>query len=116
MPYLALVVWCGCGPRSNAWCLCEPPTSNLIRTTSVPLLCRSPLLNNYCVLFMTSNMPVKESTAMPAHPARAAPRPEPDSPIAPHQLWGYLSMSQQQHVRTVLIHVAQHVVASLPPH
>src|SRR5712691_108649 len=80
------------------------------------LLSRLPLLNNYCVLFMTSNMPVKESTVMPAHPTRAAPRPEPDSPIAPHQLWGCLSRSQQQHVRTVLIRVAQHVVASLPHH
>src|SRR2546425_3112000 len=65
---------------------------------------------------MTSNMAGEESTAMPAHPTRAAPPPEPNSPIAPHQLWGYLSMSQQQHVRTVLIRVAQHVVASLPPY
>ena len=53
---------------------------------------------------------------MPAHPTRAAPLPKSDSPIAPHQLWGCLSMSQQQHVRTVLIRVAQHVVASLPRH
>jgi hypothetical protein len=53
---------------------------------------------------------------MPAHPTRAAPLPKSDSPIAPRQLWGYLSMSQQQHVRTVLIRVAQHVVASLPRH
>src|SRR6266487_3125996 len=116
MRHSAVVVWCGCGPRSNDWFLCEPPTSNLIRTTSVLLRYRLPLLNNYCVLFMTSNMPVKESTAMPAHPTRAAPRPAPDSLIAPHQLWGCLSRSQQQHVRTVLIRVAQHVVASLPPH
>src|SRR2546428_7200004 len=116
MLHSAVVVWCGCGPRSNDWFLCEPPTSHLIRTTSAPLLCRFPLLNNYCVLFMTSNMAGEESTAMPAHPTRAAPPTEPDSPIAPHQLWGYLSRSPQQHVRTVLIRVAQHVVASLPRH
>jgi hypothetical protein len=53
---------------------------------------------------------------MRAPPARAAPLPEPDNPIAPHQLWGCLSISQQQHVRTVLLRVAQHVVASLPPY
>ena len=53
---------------------------------------------------------------MPAHPTRAAPQPDPDRPIAPHQLWGYLSRSQQQHVRTVLSRVAQYWVASLPPY
>ena len=51
---------------------------------------------------------------MPAHCARAAPTPEPDSPIAPHQLWGYLSTSQQQHVRKVLIGVAQQLLSHLP--
>ena len=51
---------------------------------------------------------------MPAHPARAAPPPEPDSPIAPYQLWRHLSVGQQQHVRTVLIRVAQQLLAQLP--
>jgi hypothetical protein len=64
---------------------------------------------------MPSTMPGEERTAMPAPPIRAAPPPEPDRPIAPHQLWGCLSMSQQQHARTVLIRVAPPVVASLPP-
>jgi hypothetical protein len=53
---------------------------------------------------------------MPARPTRAAPAPAPDSPMAPHQLWGSLAISQQQHVRTVLSRVAPHGVASLLPH
>src|SRR5712692_11835892 len=65
---------------------------------------------------MPSRMPAKESAAMPASGAQAAPPPEPNCPIAPHQLWGYLSMSQQQHVRKVLIGVAQQLLAHLPHH
>jgi hypothetical protein len=51
---------------------------------------------------------------MPAHPPRAAPPPERDRPIAPQQLWGYLSTRQQQQVRQVLIGVAQQVMTHLP--
>ena len=53
---------------------------------------------------------------MPAHPSRAAPLPAFDHPLAPHQLWGCLSASQQQHVRTVLISVAHQLLAHLPHH
>lgn len=51
---------------------------------------------------------------MPAHPPRAAPSPQHDRAIAPQHLWGYLSTSQQQHVRQVLIGVAQQVMTHLP--
>ena len=51
---------------------------------------------------------------MSVHPARAAPTPESNSPIAPHQLWGHLSTSQQQHVRKVLISVARQLLSHLP--
>ena len=46
---------------------------------------------------------------MRVHPAQAAPVPplKPDDRIAPHQLWSHLSVGQQQHVRQVLIGVAQ---------
>ena len=50
---------------------------------------------------------------MPVQPARAAP-PQSDDRIAPHQLWQHLSSGQQQHVRRVLIGVAQQLVAHLP--
>jgi len=51
---------------------------------------------------------------MPATPPRrATTRVRP--PAGPHQLWGCLSASQQQHVRTVLIRVAQQLLAHLPP-
>jgi hypothetical protein len=48
---------------------------------------------------------------MRVHPARAAPPLKPDDRIAPHQLWSHLSVGQQQHVRQVLIHVAQQLMA-----
>jgi hypothetical protein len=51
---------------------------------------------------------------MRVHPARAAPPLEPDDRIAPHQLWSHLSVGQQQHVRQVLIGVAQQLLAHLP--
>ena len=44
---------------------------------------------------------------MRVHPARAAPPLKPDDRITPHQLWSHLSVGQQQHVRQVLIGVAQ---------
>ena len=72
------------------------------------------LLNNYCVLCMTSTMPVKESAAMRVHPARAAPPLAHNGLIAPYQLWGHLSSSQQQHVRKVLTGVAQQLLAHRP--
>ena len=46
--------------------------------------------------------------------ARAAPPPQPDSLIAPHQLWQHLSVGPQQHVRTILLGVAQQLVAHFP--
>ena len=51
---------------------------------------------------------------MPVHSARAAPPLQSDNRIAPHQLWQHLSCGQQQHVRQVLIGVAQQLVADLP--
>src|SRR5262252_2511333 len=63
---------------------------------------------------MTSTMPVKESAAMPVQPARAAPPYQSDDRIAPYQLWQHLSSRQQQHVRQVLLHVAQQLVAHVP--
>src|SRR6266702_2783061 len=63
---------------------------------------------------MTSNTPIKESAAMRVHPARAAPSPKPHDQIAPHQLWSHLSVSQQQHVRQLLIVVAQQLLAHRP--
>lgn len=51
---------------------------------------------------------------MPVQPARAAPPPQSDDRIAPHQLWHHLSSGQRQHVRRVLIGVAQQLVAYLP--
>ena len=53
---------------------------------------------------------------MRVHPARAAPVPprKPDDRIAPHQLWSHLSVGQQQHVRRVLIGVAQQLMAHRP--
>jgi hypothetical protein len=51
---------------------------------------------------------------MRVHPARAAPPLEPDARIAPQQLWSHLSVGQQQHVRQVLIGVAQQLLAHLP--
>src|SRR5215472_8321888 len=67
-----------------------------IPTPSVPPPCPWTLLHNYCVLCRTSTMPVKEPAAMQVHPARAAPPLDPEALIAPHQLWGHLSRSQQQ--------------------
>ena len=86
-------------------------------TTSAPRPFPLTLLHNYCVLFMASNIPVKEVAAMQVHPARAAPPLEHDALIAPHQLWGYLSIRQQQHVRKVLVGVAHQLLAHLssPP-
>ena len=63
---------------------------------------------------MTSNTLVKESAAMRVHPARAAPPRKPDDQIAPHQLWSHLSVGQHQHVRQVLIGVAQQLIAHRP--
>ncbi len=51
---------------------------------------------------------------MRVQPARAAPPLEHDDRIAPHQLWSHLSVSQHQHVRKVLIGVAQQLLAHLP--
>ena len=53
---------------------------------------------------------------MRVHPARAAPVPllKPDDRIAPHQLWSQLSVGQQQHVRRVLIGVAQQLLTYRP--
>jgi hypothetical protein len=53
---------------------------------------------------------------MRVHPARAAPVPplKPDDRIAPHQLWSHLSVGQQQHVRQVLIGVAQQLMVHRP--
>jgi len=51
---------------------------------------------------------------MRVHPARAAPLLQPDDRIAPHQLWSLLSVGQQQHVRQVLISVAQQLMAHRP--
>ena len=51
---------------------------------------------------------------MRVHPARAAPPLKPDDRIAPHQLWSHLSVGQQQHVRQVLIGVAQQLIAHRP--
>src|SRR2546428_11581504 len=65
---------------------------------------------------MTSNTLVKESAAMRVHPARAAPPLKPDDQIAPHQLWSHLSVGQQQHVRQVLIGIAQQLLAHRPSH
>src|SRR4030095_10388305 len=59
---------------------------------------------------MTSNTPIRQSVVMQVHPARVAPPLKPDDRIAPHQLWSYLSVSQQQHVRQVLIGVAQQLL------
>ena len=42
--------------------------------------------------------------------------PSPTARLPPTSSGGACPVSQQQHVRTVLIRVAQHVVASLPPH
>ena len=50
---------------------------------------------------------------MRVHPVRAAPPLEPDDRIAPHQLWSHLSVGEQQHVRQVLIGVAQQLLAHL---
>ncbi len=52
---------------------------------------------------------------MPADLARAAPPSLHDAPIAPQHLWPHLSNGQQQHVRQVLIQIAQHLVAHEPP-
>jgi hypothetical protein len=51
---------------------------------------------------------------MRVHPARAAPPRKPDDRIAPPQLWSQLSVGQQQHVRRVLISVAQQLLAHRP--
>jgi hypothetical protein len=51
---------------------------------------------------------------MRVHPARAAPPLKPDDRIAPHQLWSHLSVGQQQHVRQVLIGIAQQLLAHRP--
>ncbi len=51
---------------------------------------------------------------MRVRPARAAPSLKPDDQIAPLQLWSHLSGSQQQHVRQVLIGVAQQLLAHRP--
>ena len=51
---------------------------------------------------------------MRVHPARAAPPRKPDDRIAPHQLWSQLSVGQQQHVRRVLIGVAQQLLTYRP--
>src|SRR5215813_5058819 len=59
-------------------------------------------------------MPRKESAAMRVPRPRAAPPPQPDRLIAPHQLWQHLSIGQQQHVRKVLLGVVQQLVAHLP--
>src|SRR6516165_7086398 len=99
---------------SNASFRCKPPTWNLIPAPSVSLPCRLRLLNNCCVCFMTSNTPIKESAAMRVHPARAAPPRKPDDQIAPHPLWSHLTVSQQQHVRQVLLGVAQQLLAHRP--
>ena len=48
---------------------------------------------------------------MRVRPARVAPSLKPHDQIAPHQLWSHLSVSQQQHVRQVLIGVAQQLLA-----
>src|SRR6266700_5636927 len=109
-----VVVWSGCGPMSNGSFRFQPPTWHLIPLTLAPLPCRSLLLNNCCVFFMTSNTPIKESAAMRVHPARAAPSRKPNDQIAPHQLWSHLSVSQQQHVRQVLIGVAQQLMDHRP--
>ncbi len=52
---------------------------------------------------------------MRVYPARAAPPLKPDDRIAPHQLWSHLSVAQQQHVRQVLIGVAQQLIRAHPP-
>ena len=53
---------------------------------------------------------------MRVHPALAAPVPplKPDDRIAPHQLWSHLSVGQQQHVRRVIIGVAQQLLTYRP--
>ena len=51
---------------------------------------------------------------MHVHPARAALPIEHDDLIAPHQLWGHLSIRQQQYVRKVLVGVAHQLLAQLP--
>src|SRR5215472_1006547 len=99
---------------SNASFRCKPPTWSLIPAPSGSLPCRLRLLNNCWVCFRTSNTPIKESAAMRVHPARAAPPLKPDDRIAPHQLWSHLSVSQQQHVRQVLIGVTQQLLAHRP--
>src|SRR5262247_4634217 len=99
---------------SNASFRCKLPTWSLIPAPSVSLPCRLRLLNNCWVCFRTSNTPIKESAAMRVHPARAAPPLKPDDRIAPHQLWSHLSVGQQQHVRQVLIGVAQQLMVHRP--
>ena len=108
------VVWSGYSPMSNASFRFKPPTWHLIPTTSVPLPCRSRLLNNYCVCFRTSNALIKESAAMQVHPARIALPRKLGARIAPHQLWSHLSVGQQQHVRQVLIRMAQQLMVHRP--
>src|SRR2546423_7588818 len=114
MRNLAVVVWSGCGPMWSDGSPYKLPTWPLIPPPSVLLPFRSALLNNCCVWFMTSTMPRKESAAMRVPRPRAAPPRQPDSLIAPPQLWQHLSVGQQQHVRKILLGVAQQLVAYLP--
>ena len=51
---------------------------------------------------------------MRVHPARAAPPLKPDDRMAPRQLWSHLSVGQQQHVRQVLIGIAQQLLVHRP--
>jgi hypothetical protein len=51
---------------------------------------------------------------MQVHPVRIAPPLKPGARIAPHQLWSHLSVGQQQHVRQVLIRVAQQLMVHRP--
>lgn len=51
---------------------------------------------------------------MQVHPAPTAPPLKPGDRIAPHQLWSHLSVGQQQHVRQVLIRVAQQLMVHRP--
>src|SRR6266849_1965536 len=111
---LAVVAWSGCGPMWSGLSPFKPLTWHLIPPPSVLRPFRSALLHNCCVWFMTSTMPVKESAAMRVHRARAAPSHQPDGLIAPQQLWRHLSVGQQQHVRKILLGVAQQLLVHLP--
>jgi len=51
---------------------------------------------------------------MQVHIAPTAPPLTSGDRIAPHQLWSHLSVGQQQHVRQVLIRVAQQLMVHRP--